>query len=902
MASNQTSDQKLDPGQIEAALANYANQMLRSQGAQQQQQAAASQESQQAIAQSQILNQYLGAGAGGGGGSAQAAAPAPGSQMSNLLAILQASGTTQVPPSLQHSQQQQQSSQQQQSAALASLLDGSQGGLASSAAQQKLLAMAQQLSSVNPRLAGDAMAMAQAIATPGNNSGNTPNLPPGNGGGKPGSMLHHHNSHHQAGLTSQHNQAGLQSLSQSTLSALQLQSSPVHPVSSGNSINLSSTDSQSANNSALGSIIAAALASGSLASSSSTNKDLSANISLPASLPSMSVKLSSESSTGGLQSNMAMAGGSGLPKTNAAPAAAIHHHAAAASASTPVSSSMMPHVPIATMKAWSLEQLDTYVKQLRDANQPVPEAVAVLLANVREKEEKLHAKRLANRKSAYASRARKQALYEEITKDNDWLRRQAVILSHLPDPVVVILTDGMITFCSMQVERVIKHKVTDLIAANIEEIMIPSSRESIRQLIRDVVMADQRADNAVPFEVSEHLDQYLPPMLEVNVKARPLAEVAAAEDVSDSSGNPSSNNGQKSSSDGAAPTEMSSLTHKHSMFGAESSEDQDQPPTKRVKICASAKPSAATTESDESSSSENKASANLNKNVELYKLSKNKEGLKQDPFKHNDDVMGASVTSNNADAKLSSLMYVPNEKGKSAEGPSSFAAMRQPEEQVASIRRKHVLRPKMPQGKREDQSSAESSVKLAKKQSGSLSEDSGYQISNESPEESNESPGDSGSSSEAKSSDGSFDTGSRSRPLAPACNVCLIRSDLSTVWCELTSSIRTRPTRLISQAQGGSQKNGKSENNVGSSEKEEKELLLCFRPIREGGKVGEEFRFIPREGAGTDGGDPGSDGSPASSDDAKVSSTSSGSSNNAVVNGETNKATSPVSTETQVQK
>ena len=32
----------------------------------------------------------------------------------------------------------------------------------------------------------------------------------------------------------------------------------------------------------------------------------------------------------------------------------------------------------------------------------------------------------------------------------------------------------------------------------------------------------------------------------------------------------------------------------------------------------------------------------------------------------------------------------------------------------------------------------------------------------------------------------------RSRPLAPACNISLIRDDLSTIWCELTSSIRTR--------------------------------------------------------------------------------------------------------------
>lgn len=89
----------------------------------------------------------------------------------------------------------------------------------------------------------------------------------------------------------------------------------------------------------------------------------------------------------------------------------------------------------------------------------------------------------------------------------------------------------------------------------------------------------------------------------------------------------------------------------------------------------------------------------------------------------------------------------------------------------------------------------------------------------------------------------------------------LIRNDLSTIWCELTSSIRTRPVDDIDkevaaatqpQPKGG---NGQkvAPNAVGSvnesaeSVQEEKELLLCFRPIREGEVVGEELRFCPKE-------------------------------------------------------
>jgi hypothetical protein len=88
----------------------------------------------------------------------------------------------------------------------------------------------------------------------------------------------------------------------------------------------------------------------------------------------------------------------------------------------------------------------------------------------------------------------------------------------------------------------------------------------------------------------------------------------------------------------------------------------------------------------------------------------------------------------------------------------------------------------------------------------------------------------------------------------------LIRDDLSTIWCELTSSIRTRPSDdvdkelnivSIQQLKTANQKNGQligSNESAASSEyaHEEKELLLCFRPIREGDAVGEELRFCPQ--------------------------------------------------------
>jgi len=534
--------------------------------------------------------------------------------------------------------------------------------------------------------------------------------------------------------------------------------------------------------------------------------------------------------------------------------------------------------------------------------------MSLLIADMRRKEEKRHAKRLANRKSASTSRARKKALIEEMTKDNARLRRQALILSYLPDPVIAISTDGVITFCSMQVERVLKHEVSGLVGANIEDIIVPNSRESIRRLIRDLIIAEQRAlsvdddedescegnedgngnnrddSNAAAMlhEISGHSsEQNYPPLLEVKVKAgQGSTEVAAGEDVSDSSGDPPSKNGQ------AKLSEMSSLTHKNSSLSPDSGEDQ-QPPSadKEVKTSEDDQKKASTTESDDSTSSAKKASANLSKNVKMCKLNKDKEGEEQVRFSHKDDVMGASVTANNADAKLSSLMHHP--KKPKVDGDKS-SAKKQPKEQV----------------KKEEQSSSSagsSSLSKTKKRSGNSSEDSGYRDSNESPEESNEYPEDSSSSSSGASSERSSSRKKkrrkRTRPLAPACNIRLIRNDLSTIWCELTSSIRTKPSNDVPVSEFDIKpKGGKDGNDSAASsesvQEEEKELLLCFRPIREGEVVGEELRFCPKvsESERTDG----SDG--PSSEDLKQSSKSS-SGNSATAAGAITKATSSSSTQ-----
>ena len=74
--------------------------------------------------------------------------------------------------------------------------------------------------------------------------------------------------------------------------------------------------------------------------------------------------------------------------------------------------------------------------------------------------------------------------------------------------------------------------------------------------------------------------------------------------------------------------------------------------------------------------------------------------------------------------------------------------------------------------------------------------------------------------------------------------MCLIRDDLTTVLCEVTSSIRNK----ASDEDSGEEKatNSKSGSSETSGPKMDQELLLCLRPIRNSEKkVDESFRFIP---------------------------------------------------------
>jgi len=503
--------------------------------------------------------------------------------------------------------------------------------------------------------------------------------------------------------------------------------------------------------------------------------------------------------------------------------------AAAAAANNPIL--------LAQMQNWKLDQLEAHVNLLRDANQPVPQPISLLLAEARRREEKRTAKRVANRKSACTSRARKKALVEEMTRTNAKLRRQAMILALLPDLVIAIKVDGEITFCSAQVERVLRHKIDDMVGANILQLLLPSCRESLFKLVErllaaateqaalddnhkcDQIIGDEGADSANSAVnrsggaavVSDPSEQGFPTVVKVQSRSHSSGTV---EDASDMTGN----------ADMKSPTRSLSLP-----------DELNSGPTRLMSPSnkgQSRNKDSSSSGGDESSTSAvakqlNKANEALDSNVRRHnaQLMCTKEDFRVNKLAHKDDVTGASVTANNAGARLSSLQVnttseTLNDTSSSASSDSLFAG-------VEDKRLK---------------ASAEGRDTAA---GGDTSDDSGYRESGES----DPSREDSASSTSGTSNDGSS---TRPRPLAPTCNITLIRDDLTTILCEVTSSIRTRSLSdencdaALLQGAGEKISNASDDTVQGGAGTDDlKELLLCLRPIRDGEEtLGEDLRFV----------------------------------------------------------
>jgi PAS domain-containing protein len=418
---------------------------------------------------------------------------------------------------------------------------------------------------------------------------------------------------------------------------------------------------------------------------------------------------------------------------------------------------------------------EAYAQQLKDNKESIPDAVKILLADARQRNEKLHAKRMSNRKFASASRARKNQvcamicirvealsfeysnsqtcsksflqLIAELSASNRMLRRGALVLSYIPDPVIALDLNGKIKFCSMQVNRVLQYRLDDLIGASIEHIVAPKSRETIRRLIRDLVTAEQLAAGGEGLDrgndsgdssndtnvLSRRSDQSFP-LLEVNVDD--AQGIGSGENVSDSSsgGVPSKDGKQtKRHKDGSdksnSRSTMSSLTQKSSSFFSETSamKNNEKPLAKKNKP----------NENGSASTSNSKASGGIGMNI--------------------DDVMGSSVTANNAGAKLSSLIHYTKEEQEQEQG--SDDNMKPPPERIQQkvqpyIHEKHrgPRATAAALAQKQDSGSSSSTESQREQRAGqNSSEDSGYRESNESSDSALDSSSMSGISSRAKS-------------------------------------------------------------------------------------------------------------------------------------------------------
>ena len=70
---------------------------------------------------------------------------------------------------------------------------------------------------------------------------------------------------------------------------------------------------------------------------------------------------------------------------------------------------------------------------------------------------------------------------------------------------MTIGTDGEITFCNTRMKRLLKMRSSKIIGANIEDLLMSSSKEDLRKMIRDVLGCEQQVSNICHMAESDSL-------------------------------------------------------------------------------------------------------------------------------------------------------------------------------------------------------------------------------------------------------------------------------------------------------------------------------------------------------------------------------------------------------------
>ena len=374
---------------------------------------------------------------------------------------------------------------------------------------------------------------------------------------------------------------------------------------------------------------------------------------------------------------------------------------------------------------------------MKERNQPIPNHLKLLLEHEQQKEAKRVSKRISNRKSATKSRNRQRGLIESLLAENKRLRRNALILSHIPDAVVAIGVDGTIKFCNAQMSRITKHKEHDLVGHSIRDFLTSGSWRPLRHLIRDMQYAERIA----------------------------AGKSWVHSDSTDS-------DGQTSSESCIIDDNGTSIsTRRESSYASES------------------------TNIVSSKTGKCNESGNHDRNCDTLPFKKRKTNYDISLSFEMDvsDVMSDSVTSNNADRKLSSLAHHPKSTPPKGNNLKRQWAMPQKDDTKECYSLMKHTRSKSSSNSNVDSYTAESS--------GDSTEDS---------------------SSLAKNS---IEVDKQSF-LAPSCMVEMIRKDLLPILCRVTFSIRTRTVGDVDCNLGFTDPANKY-----SGEPSERELLLCFRPV-----------------------------------------------------------------------
>lgn len=368
---------------------------------------------------------------------------------------------------------------------------------------------------------------------------------------------------------------------------------------------------------------------------------------------------------------------------------------------------------------------EQHIQLLKQLKQPIPQTVSLLLADAKRKDEKRNAKRVANRKSASTSRARKKAYVQEMTELNARLKRQALILSLLPDMVIVIGLEANITFCSAQVERVLRYDMKELEGKNLADLLIPSSRNKLDRLIKHLSGKKGGQQPKTEGEDCPEDQQHKGPVVE-------SAAGWEASDLGESNGfaEAISSGGESSATDGGPPPTVSEPTFPLSVVqvdarrpkttkklggigrSGENSDNSTYPgkqpssltvsndsvrSTSAVSLDAADKSKVAVTKDKNGGSSKNassdlsnsssvstnaksllQANTNLERNVRIH----NKKLKAELESGYKDDVTGADVTANNATARLSSLQH--RSETSSSEDDSGYRESNDSREETSS--------------------------------------------------------------------------------------------------------------------------------------------------------------------------------------------------------------------------